>query len=331
MITGLYLGKFTPLHVGHESIVRRALEECDILYVMIYDSPKVTDVPLSVRARWFDRFGSMVNIIKCWNGPEEHGYSKRVIKLHDDYILKQLDGTKIDRFYSAEKYGDHVSKALNCMDCRCPKVPDEKMCATYIRADMFGRNTYLHPDVYVDHVVKCVFMGGPSTGKSTLAEILAKEFNTVFVEEYGRKYWEEHQVDRKLSYDDLEQIAGGHVDLEYHSIRRANKYMFVDTNAITTHLFGRYYGHNDLRTKRGLVGKLAEQCRDRYDIFFLCDDDFPMDETWDRPGDGQRKLLQAWTIDELKTRRIPYHVLSGSIKDRVKKVKAILKTYQKWR
>lgn len=328
MITGLYLGKFAPLHVGHESIVQKALKECDILYVMIYDSPKVTNVPLSVRARWFDRFGDRVRIIKCWGGPEEDGYSKRIIKLHDDYILNHLRSIKIDYFYSAEKYGDHVSKALRCIDRRCPKVPDKKMCATYIRADMFGRNTYLHPQVYEDHIVKCVFMGGPSTGKSTITEALAKEFNTTFVEEYGRKYWDEHQVARKLSVHQLEEIGWGHRELEDKHIRLANKYMFVDTNAITTLLFSLYYGEEE---EDGYLADMANACKTRYDIFFLCDDDFPMDDTHDRSGDGQRKLLQAWTIDYLRSKRIPFHVLSGSVKERVKKVKSILNTYQKWR
>ena len=49
---GLTLGKFAPLHKGHQLVIETALAEVDELTVVIYDSPEVTPVPLSVRANW---------------------------------------------------------------------------------------------------------------------------------------------------------------------------------------------------------------------------------------------------------------------------------------
>lgn len=49
--TGLTLGKFAPLHKGHQYMIETALQEMDEVYVLIYDTP-VIPIPLSIRAGW---------------------------------------------------------------------------------------------------------------------------------------------------------------------------------------------------------------------------------------------------------------------------------------
>ncbi len=44
----------------------------------------------------------------------------------------------------------------------------------------------LKPRVYRDLITNVVFMGAPSTGKTTLVKALAEQFNTVWMHEYGR-------------------------------------------------------------------------------------------------------------------------------------------------
>ncbi|MCC5600764.1 ATP/GTP-binding protein [Nostoc favosum] len=44
--------------------------------------------------------------------------------------------------------------------------------------------------MYRDLITNVVFLGAPSTGKTTIASQLAKEYNTVWMPEYGREYWE---------------------------------------------------------------------------------------------------------------------------------------------
>ncbi len=51
--------------------------------------------------------------------------------------------------------------------------------------------------------------GAESTGKSTLAPVIADYLGAVIVEEYGRIYCEQHGTD--LSLDDLRAIFEGHV------------------------------------------------------------------------------------------------------------------------
>ncbi|MBV1687352.1 AAA family ATPase [Novosphingobium sp. G106] len=57
--------------------------------------------------------------------------------------------------------------------------------------------------------VKVVTLHGiESTGKSTLAEQLARELGTIWVPEYGREYCLEHGTD--CTPEDLQAIAAGH-------------------------------------------------------------------------------------------------------------------------
>jgi nicotinamide riboside kinase len=53
-------------------------------------------------------------------------------------------------------------------------------------------------------IKKIVFLGGPSTGKTTLCEALADDLSSITVPEYGRL---QYQVDRRLSPEQLLHIA----------------------------------------------------------------------------------------------------------------------------
>jgi cytidyltransferase-like protein len=46
MKTGLTLGKYAPLHKGHQYVIETALREMDKLIVIAYDAPDYTYIPL---------------------------------------------------------------------------------------------------------------------------------------------------------------------------------------------------------------------------------------------------------------------------------------------
>lgn len=324
---GLTLGKFAPLHKGHQFLIETAIDEMEEVVVLIYDAPETTYVPLNVRGNWIRTLYPSVKVIEVWGGPTEVGNTPKIKKMHEDYILNQLKIRDMTHFYSSEFYGEHMSLALGAVN----RIVDNErtrfsISGTAIRENPYVYREYVHPLVYRDLIINIVFLGAPSTGKTTIAEEMAKELNTVWMPEYGREYWEAHQINRRLSLEQLVEIAEGHREREEKLLYSANTYLFTDTNAITTYMFCHYY-HQKVATR---LAELATQAASRYDLVFVCDIDIPYDDTWDRSGDANRQTFQKQIISDLRTRKIPYFLLSGNLKRRVEVVKKILQRYQKY-
>jgi NadR type nicotinamide-nucleotide adenylyltransferase len=161
-------------------------------------------------------------------------------------------------------------------------------------------------------IKKIVFLGGPSTGKTTLCEVLADELNSITVPEYGRDYWIQHQVDRRLSPKQLLHIAQTQNQWEDKASSKANKYLFCDTSAFTTWHFAMHYHQSALPE----LAQLATQCWQRYDLVVLCDDDIPYDDTWERSGDANRHEFQLFNRQYLKEHGIKHILVSGDIAHR---------------
>lgn len=180
-------------------------------------------------------------------------------------------------FYCSEFYGEHVSEALGAEDRRVDADRTAfPISGTACRADPYACRSLMPRCVYRSHVTSVVFMGAPSTGKSTITEAMAAAMGTTFMPEYGREYWDKHAVNRRLSPAQLVEIAEGHLERENALLDDAKGYLFVDTNAITTYMFGLAYHGSVLPRLRDL----AQAAATRYDLVFLCEDDIPYADTW---------------------------------------------------
>jgi NadR type nicotinamide-nucleotide adenylyltransferase len=323
----LTLGKYAPLHRGHQLVIETALSEMDETVVLIYDAPDVTDVPLAIRSRWLRKLYPAARVVEAWDGPTEVGYTPELMQAHERYVIDRLGMRGITHFYSSEPYGEHMSRALGAIDRRVDdartRVP---VCARDIRKDAFAHREYMAPLVYRDLIVNVAFLGAPSTGKSTIAAHLAQALDTQWMPEYGRQYWEEHQIDRRLTPEQLVAIAEGHLEREDALLAESNRYLFTDTNAITTATFARYY-HG---TAHPRLAELARRAACRYDLTFVCDIDIPYDDTWDRSGEASRAVFQRQVIADLIEHKVPFVMLSGTLDQRAARVRAVLGRFRKY-
>lgn len=324
---GLTLGKFAPLHRGHQFMIETALKEMDEVVVVIYDSPETTNIPLTIRAEWIRKIYPSIQVIEAWDGPTESGDTPEIKEKQEQYILHLLNGKKITHFYSSEFYGDHMSKALGAVnrlvDCARSTFP---ISGTRVRQSSYENRSYVHPLVYRDLITNVVFLGAPSTGKTTLTEAITREMDTVWMPEYGREYWDNHQINRRLTPAQLVEIAEGHLEREEKWLLEAKDYLFTDTNALTTYLFAIYYhGWAEQR-----LVELARQSASRYDVVFVCADDVPYDDTWDRSGEVKREIFQKQIIAQLITRKIPFILIKGNLEQRIGRAKKVLQGFQKY-
>jgi NadR type nicotinamide-nucleotide adenylyltransferase len=190
----------------------------------------------------------------------------------------------------------------------------------------FAYREHAPPLVNRDFVINVVFLGAPCSGKTTITERLAQVYGTRWMPEYGREYWEAHQINRRLTSEQLIEIAEGHIEREDALFERSNRYLFTDTNAITTAAFARYYhGRIDPR-----LAALAERAVARYDLVFVCDIDIPYDNTWDRSGEVKRATFQRQVIADLNERTVPFLMLRGTLEERVAHVRRVLDRFRKY-
>lgn len=332
MKIGLTLGKFAPLHKGHEYLIAESYRQLDggPLYVIMYDDKYYREIPLLTRADWIRKNpafkGMDIRVVIGYNSPNDCGDSEEIQRIQENYILNTLGFASkgITHFFSSESYGEHIAKALNCIDVRIDmsraNVP---VSGTMIRWKTAEHRKYLSPCVYKDLIQVVTFMGGPGAGKSTLVEEFAKRANIPFCPEYGREYWEKFNVDRRLTPEQMEEICEGHLEREDEQIMKAERVCLIDTNPITTYLFSMYY--HGVPTER--TRKFAEECISRYKLFIVCADDFAFNETEDRSGEGNRRLLQNMTMDYLDYNRVQYFMANGSLENRINTLWKLIDVY----
>lgn len=61
---GLVVGKFAPLHVGHEALINAALAQCETVYIISYSRPKSQGYDPDKRLHWLSaRFPAMSHLV----------------------------------------------------------------------------------------------------------------------------------------------------------------------------------------------------------------------------------------------------------------------------
>lgn len=170
-------------------------------------------------------------------------------------------------------------------------------------------------------VQRVVFVGAESTGKSTLSNYLAHVYYTVAVPEIGRFIWEEKQG--RLGPDDYVEIAVKHRAAEDKAMAQARRWLFVDTNALTTLLLGIEF-HQVGDPPPAELLRCADDCRARYAHSFVCADDIPYEEQDVRENEAWRGRIQQLVVQDLDARGIPYTVVHGSVEERARQVRRVL-------
>jgi NadR type nicotinamide-nucleotide adenylyltransferase len=327
MSTGLVLGKFAPLHFGHCQVLDAAAAQTDQQVVVVYDSPEVTDIPLAIRSGWIRTLYPNAEVIEAWGGPSEVGLDPELQRIHEDFLLLVLRGRQISHFFSSEDYGEHVSKRLGAKDMRVDMNRQKhKISGTTIRNSTYENRNHIPDIVYKDLVRKIVFLGAPGTGKSTISEVCSKSFATPVMPEYGRTFWEQNNIERRLSVEQLVEIAKEHRARETALIGDSREFLFIDTDASTTAIFSDSYHQyvpDELRA-------LALDCHQRYDLTFLCMPDFQYPDTEDRSGEANRDEFHLRTLDHLQTTRRPYIPLEGPVEKRLEVIKSVLANTRKF-
>ncbi|PWJ44429.1 AAA family ATPase [Sediminitomix flava] len=153
--------------------------------------------------------------------------------------------------------------------------------------------------------------GPESSGKSTLAELLAKHYQTVWVPEFARTYIE--KLDRPYEEKDLLLIAKGQLAAEEQLIPMANQILFVDTEMTVLKVWGDVkYGRSDA----WIVDQLQKQ---QYDLIFLMKPDLPWEADPQREHPHFRNELFEMYQKELNKLSSNVIIIGGLKEERIEK------------
>ena len=150
---GLIIGKFAPLHKGHQYLIETALKQVDKLIIFIYDWPELTNVPINIRKRWIEKLYPDAQVVEVYDSPKIFGKTPEVMKLHSDCIVNKLkeigQETLITHFFSNEFYGEYMGKVLNAKNVQIDINKEQyKISATEIRENPEKYKEFLDKIVY---------------------------------------------------------------------------------------------------------------------------------------------------------------------------------------
>jgi HTH-type transcriptional regulator, transcriptional repressor of NAD biosynthesis genes len=224
----LIVGKFFPPHVGHEYLVRTALQFSRRVTVLVLAASS-EPLPMELRARWLrqcfpDTLAGKTELrpkVRSAEGRSDHSDLRVVAALDDvpvdyddeaiwrahvDVMRRALRGDAaahneterpVDVVFSSEEYGETLARWFGarhvCLDRARALYP---ISGTDVRRDLTGCWMALPAPVRAGLALRVALVGAESTGTTTLARDLCDALRarggawtrTEWVPEYGREF-----------------------------------------------------------------------------------------------------------------------------------------------
>lgn len=150
MKIGFTIGKFAPLHKGHQYLIEKALSEMDKFYVIIYET-QVTNIPIEVRANWIKQIYPEVILIYAKNPPNQYGLDEKSVKIQTDYLKKLIKDIPMTHFYNSEPYGKFVARDLKIEEVQVDRNREKfPISGTAIRKEVKQNESFVEKIVYQD-------------------------------------------------------------------------------------------------------------------------------------------------------------------------------------
>lgn len=308
MSNGVLIGRFMPPHAGHVMLAETAqalVERLTILVCWRPDDP----IPGALRLQWMREMFPYARVVG-------HGApAPQTPAEHPDFgaiwrdIVRAAHPGPIDRLFASENYGAALASELGArfvmIDPDRAAVP---VSARAIRADPFAHWRHI-PAPVRPHYARTICLHGPeSTGKSTLAPLLARHFDTLYVPEYGRTYCEQNGL--ALGMRDLLAIGQTHAAMTRALLRQCNRRLILDTDPVMTAAWA------------GMLFDRPDPWFDSFDetanLYLLLDIDMPWVDDGTRffGDEARRRRFFDLSRQELERRGLAYVVIGGAPEQR---------------
>lgn len=299
---GVTVGKFYPPHRGHQRLISTARSRCDELTVIVGSRPK-EDPPASLRIDWLrELFPDVRFLLVDDTYPEQPDIWAEVAVRVLGYVP--------DVAFAGEEYGAAWARNMSCDFELIDRRAGEPICSgTAVRADPLGHWDCLDAPVRAHYVARIAVVGAESTGTTTLSRALASHYQTAWVPEFGREYYEARvrrgEGSTPWQTAEFVEIATEQARREDRAAREADRVLVCDTDPFATEIWHeRYVGAPS-------EAVVAISRNRRYALYILTGTDIPFQQDGFRDGEQIRDWMHRRFIEELEARRKPYVLLEG--------------------
>lgn len=312
--SGLIIGKFMPPHLGHMALIGFARQQCEKLTVLVGARPD-EPIPGILRDHWLkDTYKGDSGIIIDYTEddlPDAPVSSREVSQVWAEYLAGRYP--EADVIFSSEKYGEFVAEYMGIE--HVPFDPDRS--GNPVSASMIRNSPALHWEWIIPaarpYFLKTVCLYGPeSTGKTVMAEMLARRYDTAWVPEVARDIIGAGS----FSPEHVPLIGPAHAKEIMAKRQSAGKVLFVDSDVLTTEIYTEvYFGF----TPRYPDWVYEANSYDLYLLFFIDTPwyDDPQRDLGNRRGEMYKRFLR-----KLEDRGSPYILIRGNWEERFQKAAA---------
>ena len=302
------VGKFYPPHRGHKRLIDFAESRCDQLVVLVGSRPG-EDPPADLRIAWLRlmhptvRFELVVDVY-----PEDPN-------IWAELAIGVL-GRAPDVAFAGESYGAAWARAMGCKFEIIERTTDRATCSgTAVRENPLRQWECLEPRVRAHYVKRVCVVGAESTGTTTLARDLAGHYQTAWIPEYGREYFQDRvrrrDAERAWTTEEFVHIAREQARLEDLGALVADRVLVCDTDPFATEIWHeRYMGTRSAEVAAVAAGR-------RCDLYLLTGIDIPFVQDGFRDGEGIRDWMHRRFREELELREKAYLLLEGDRETRL--------------
>ncbi len=305
---GVTVGKFYPPHRGHKRLIQFAQSRCDQLVVIVGSRPS-EDPPADVRITWLRQIhpGVRFELVDDVYPEDPNIWATVAIR-----VL----GRAPDVAFTGESYGAAWARAMGCDLEMIDRMTDGDSCTgTTVRGDPMGSWECLEPCVRAYYVRRVCAVGAESTGTTTIARDLADHYQTVWIPEYGREYYECRfrgaGADRPWTSDEFVHIAEEQARREDLGAQAADRVLMCDTDPFATEIWHeRYVGAQSAEVAAIAAGR-------KYGLYLLTGIDMAFIQDGLRDGETIRDWMHGRFLRELENRGKPHLVLEGDRQTRL--------------
>ena len=230
---GFVLGKFMPPHAGHVALWRTAAALVDELTILVC-TRDCEPIPGHLRVAWTRALMPEARIVHLDRDvPQEPGD-------HPDFwaiwrgLCREAHPEKVDLVFGSEAYVVRLAAKMGAD----PVVVDPgrdafAVSGSAIRADPAAHWRFVPGPVRPYYQRRVCLVGPESTGKSTLARLLARQLGTLAVPEYGRSH-SDHRGGGPWTEGDFAAIRDRQNALRAATAQEAGPVLIEDTDALLT-------------------------------------------------------------------------------------------------